>query len=181
MCTCLALVLAPPSLPRSLVRSRACILSSPALSSPSCPSLQLLHSPPRTLHAVPTAEQLSTLIFPVLQLCIPMHASSTCICAALPQSASPYTCFSDCGYRTVKIWDMKKLKGMAEEQAPMSLKVARTWMAHDKDINSAHVSPNDSLLATGSADRTVKLWECSSGKDLASSPHGRQPGILLGA
>ncbi|XP_013390032.1 transducin beta-like protein 3 isoform X3 [Lingula anatina] len=37
-----------------------------------------------------------------------------------------------------------------------------TEKAHEKDINSITVSPNDKLLATGSQDRTAKVWNASS-------------------
>lgn len=33
-----------------------------------------------------------------------------------------------------------------------------TTCSHHQDINSLAVSPNDKLLATGSQDRTAKLW-----------------------
>lgn len=35
-----------------------------------------------------------------------------------------------------------------------------------QDINSVAVSPNDKLLATGSQDRTAKLWSLAGGADL---------------
>ena len=39
----------------------------------------------------------------------------------------------------------------------------RGWKAHDKDINSIDVSPNESLVASASQDRTVKLWLVETG------------------
>jgi len=40
----------------------------------------------------------------------------------------------------------------------VKLQALHTAVAHDKDVNSVAVSPNDSLIATGSQDKTVKLW-----------------------
>lgn len=37
------------------------------------------------------------------------------------------------------------------------LNVDVTEIAHDKDINSVSVSPNDKLIATGSQDKTAKV------------------------
>jgi len=42
--------------------------------------------------------------------------------------------------------------GVVELEAVMSVR------GHDKDINIISVSPNDSLVASGSQDKTVKLW-----------------------
>lgn len=36
-----------------------------------------------------------------------------------------------------------------------------------QDINSVAVSPNDKLLASGSQDRTAKLWSLVGGPDLS--------------
>lgn len=38
-----------------------------------------------------------------------------------------------------------------------SLNVAHTTLAHQKDINSVNISPNDKLIATGSQDKTAKV------------------------
>jgi WD40 repeat protein len=37
------------------------------------------------------------------------------------------------------------------------LNVDLTEVAHDKDINSVCISPNDKLIATGSQDKTAKV------------------------
>ena len=73
------------------------------------------------------------------------------------------------------MWDLRKAKradaggaAAAAGEEPAALPVLRTWLAHDKDINSVAVSPNDALVATGSADRSVRLWDPSTG--------GRLPG-----
>ena len=33
--------------------------------------------------------------------------------------------------------------------------------AHDKDINTLAVSPNDAMIATGSQDKSIRLWRAS--------------------
>ncbi|XP_029364414.1 transducin beta-like protein 3 [Echeneis naucrates] len=58
---------------------------------------------------------------------------------------------------TVKVWDLPP--DLSKTEADMcQLTVRATEKAHDKDINSVAVSPNDKLLASGSQDRTAKLW-----------------------
>ena len=37
-----------------------------------------------------------------------------------------------------------------------------TIMGHQKCINVVKVSPNDKLIASGSNDRTIKLWDSAS-------------------
>lgn len=39
-----------------------------------------------------------------------------------------------------------------------NLYCSRTQIAHDKDINTVSVSPNNKMIATGSQDKTLKLW-----------------------
>ena len=50
-------------------------------------------------------------------------------------------------------------KGGAVPSSPVSLTVAATVAAHDKDINCVAFAPNNSMAATGSQDRTAKLWK----------------------
>lgn len=46
-----------------------------------------------------------------------------------------------------------------EEDNVVKCKSLTTHKAHEKDINSLDVSPNDRLLASGSQDRTAKIFE----------------------
>lgn len=39
-----------------------------------------------------------------------------------------------------------------------AIKTSHTELAHQSDINSVTISPNDKMIATGSQDKTVKLW-----------------------
>jgi len=58
--------------------------------------------------------------------------------------------------RTLKIWKSAKLKTDVDE--PVTLKVRSNTVAHEKDINTIAVAPNDALFATGSQDKTIKIW-----------------------
>lgn len=64
--------------------------------------------------------------------------------------------------RTIKMWDLSVtpllFKGVGEEAA-VKCKSLTTHKAHEKDINSLDVAPNDKLLASGSQDRTAKVYE----------------------
>lgn len=67
--------------------------------------------------------------------------------------------------RTIKMWDLSSIPleytpsddGAASE--PLRLRSLTTYRAHDKDINSLDVAPNDRLLASGSQDKTAKVFE----------------------
>lgn len=53
--------------------------------------------------------------------------------------------FSD---RTLKVWS---LDGVADDvEQPINLKAKAVVAAHDKDINSLAIAPNDSLVCSGS-------------------------------
>ena len=84
--------------------------------------------------------------------------------------------------RTIKMWD---LSGVTLESAASGhssrIRSLSTLKAHDKDINSLDVSPNDKLLASGSQDRTAKVYAI----DYIPTSAGvkgelRQVGILKG-
>ncbi|TMS15551.1 Transducin beta-like protein 3 [Larimichthys crocea] len=58
---------------------------------------------------------------------------------------------------TVKVWNLPAdLSTTGTDMHQLTPRA--TEKAHDKDVNSVAVSPNDKLLASGSQDRTAKLW-----------------------
>ncbi|KAF8588517.1 U3 small nucleolar RNA-associated protein [Ramaria rubella] len=67
--------------------------------------------------------------------------------------------------RTIKMWDLSTVpltftaSSSSEDSEPLHLQSLMTHRAHDKDINSLDVAPNDRLLASGSQDRTAKIFE----------------------
>lgn len=50
-----------------------------------------------------------------------------------------------------------------ENENVVQLSATWTTLAHEKDINTVAISPEGSVIATGSQDRTVKLWNASKG------------------
>jgi U3 small nucleolar RNA-associated protein 13 len=62
--------------------------------------------------------------------------------------------------RTIKMWDISQVTISATaDTEPMKCKSLSTMKAHDKDINSLDVAPTDRLLASGSQDKTAKVYE----------------------
>ena len=66
--------------------------------------------------------------------------------------------------RTVKMWDLAVLPPTTTISASsatdaLRLKSLMTLKAHEKDINSLDVAPNDRLLVTGSQDKTINVYE----------------------
>ncbi|XP_028769923.1 transducin beta-like protein 3 [Neltuma alba] len=57
---------------------------------------------------------------------------------------------------TLKVWSIADLPDSSA--LPISLKAKAVVAAHDKDINSVAVAPNDSLVCSGSQDRTACVW-----------------------
>lgn len=60
---------------------------------------------------------------------------------------------------TIKVWSLEELEAAPNNEGPKTLSSISTVAAHDKDINSIAVAPNDSLVCTGSQDRTARLWK----------------------
>ncbi|KAG8989198.1 U3 small nucleolar RNA-associated protein 13 [Tulasnella sp. 427] len=66
--------------------------------------------------------------------------------------------------RTIKLWDVQSVplssssSSSSSSTPPVRLKSLSTQVAHEKDINSLDVSPNDQFLATASQDKTAKIF-----------------------
>ena len=67
--------------------------------------------------------------------------------------------------RTIKKWDIGALWQSIKKGGRdlTRLKSSFTVKAHDKDINSVSISPNNKIIATASQDKTVRLWDVESG------------------
>lgn len=78
-----------------------------------------------------------------------------------------FTFFSHCSYSisaswlvsggqdfTLKKWQLPQPLG----DSCKDLKCTNTERVHEKDINCVVMSPNDKFIATGSHDRTAKVW-----------------------
>lgn len=59
--------------------------------------------------------------------------------------------------KCIKLWRLPEL----ESNEHTTLTCLATALAHDKDINSIVVAPNNKLVATGSQDKTAKLWDAA--------------------
>ncbi|XP_006024069.1 transducin beta-like protein 3 [Alligator sinensis] len=83
------------------------------------------------------------------------------ICCSRMKESFVVTCSQD---STIKVWNLpESLTSKAKAaliSSPEILQAQVTEKGHNKDINSVAVSPNDKLIATGSQDRTAKLWSC---------------------
>lgn len=51
---------------------------------------------------------------------------------------------------------------------PIVLSASHSVRAHDKDINTVAVAPNDSLVASGSQDHSIRIWKSSDLSPLAT-------------
>ncbi|KAJ3163633.1 Transducin (beta)-like 3 [Geranomyces michiganensis] len=70
--------------------------------------------------------------------------------------------------RTIKVWDLPDALVAAAstklDGEPAKLKTRYTFQAHDKDIQSLAVAPNDKVFASGALDKTAKLWSMEDGR-----------------
>ncbi|KAI9030358.1 WD40-repeat-containing domain protein [Hyaloraphidium curvatum] len=75
--------------------------------------------------------------------------------------------------RTVKMWDLKAAES-GKGGAVKKLSSIYTVKAHERDINSIAVAPNDRVFASASQDKTAKLWNAADGSLIATfSGHRR--------
>ncbi|KAK9764386.1 U3 small nucleolar RNA-associated protein 13, variant 2 [Basidiobolus ranarum] len=77
--------------------------------------------------------------------------------------------------RTIKCWDTSDLdfENPDDNYKPHAM---YTFKAHEKDINSVAVAPNDKFFATGSQDKTAKIWNAEDGQ-LVATCNGHKRGV----
>jgi U3 small nucleolar RNA-associated protein 13 len=84
--------------------------------------------------------------------------------------------------RTLKLWSVASLLALSpssssdSDSAPPSAVSTLSVLAHEKDINAVAVAPNDRLIATASADKTVRLWNAKD-LSLAAVLRGHKRGV----
>ncbi|KAK7071960.1 Transducin (beta)-like 3 [Halocaridina rubra] len=76
----------------------------------------------------------------------------------------------------LKRWNTTSVKPRTKTDAVESLPSTHTEKAHEKDINSLCVSVNNKLIASGSQDKTAKVWD-SSNLSLLGILRGHRRGI----
>ncbi|ORX94019.1 WD40 repeat-like protein [Basidiobolus meristosporus CBS 931.73] len=77
--------------------------------------------------------------------------------------------------RTIKCWDISELdfENPDDSFKPHAM---YTFKAHEKDINSVAIAPNDKYFATGSQDKTAKIWNAADGQ-LVATCSGHKRGV----
>ncbi len=84
---------------------------------------------------------------------------------------------SGSGDKILKRWTLPlhlMCGGVDQSVEQQRLAVSHSVRAHDKDINTVVVAPNDGLVASGSQDKTVRIWRGSDLSALATlSGHKR--------
>lgn len=60
---------------------------------------------------------------------------------------------------TIKMWSLPAFDSATDVTSPLPLQATLMQRAHDKEIQSLAVSPNDKLIATGSRDKKAKVWK----------------------
>lgn len=83
---------------------------------------------------------------------------------------APRFMFTGSQDKTIKMWDLSSVSSVAS--TPLRCKSLTTQKAHEKDINSLDVSPNDRFLASGSQDRTVRVYEVEYSSDGSGGNRG---------
>lgn len=84
--------------------------------------------------------------------------------------------------RTIKMWDLTPLSAASAASAssssssPIRPRSMATLRAHEKDINSLDIAPNDKFLVSGSQDKLVKLYAIDFNPPKVKAPAGEGRG-----
>ncbi|KAF9378500.1 U3 small nucleolar RNA-associated protein 13 [Podila verticillata] len=77
--------------------------------------------------------------------------------------------------RTIKCWDLSTAD-LEEPDENLRFKSHYTIQAHEKDINTIAIAPNDKVFATGSQDKLAKIWNLQEGT-LVGTCKGHKRGV----
>ncbi|KAK3846100.1 MAG: WD40-repeat-containing domain protein [Linnemannia gamsii] len=77
--------------------------------------------------------------------------------------------------RTIKCWDLSTAD-LDEPDEKLRFKSHYTIQAHEKDINTIDIAPNDKVFATGSQDKLAKIWNLQEGT-LVGTCKGHKRGV----
>lgn len=86
------------------------------------------------------------------------HVGAITACALSRSLGLPSFLITASSDLTVKKWRVPKEKGQVIKGSEY------TRRAHDKEINSVAIAPNDEFFATASFDKTAKVWNLDSGE-----------------
>lgn len=84
--------------------------------------------------------------------------------------------------RTIKMWDLTPLSAASAASSssssspPIRPRSMATLRAHEKDINSLDIAPNDKFLVSGSQDKLVKLYAIDFNPPKVKAPAGEGGG-----
>uniref|UniRef100_A0A8D8WKN6 Transducin beta-like protein 3 n=1 Tax=Cacopsylla melanoneura TaxID=428564 RepID=A0A8D8WKN6_9HEMI len=80
---------------------------------------------------------------------------------------------------TLKLWKFPKKLTLSTptDSLAHTLEIQSTEIGHEKDINTVAVSPNDKLIASGSLDKTIKVWSTEGGLKLVNVLRGHRKGV----
>jgi WD40 repeat protein len=87
--------------------------------------------------------------------CMPLRHIETLYCSFFPNRF----CLIQAHYSSLP----DRSPSSSSPSTPIKLKSLMTLKAHDKDINALDVAPNGKFVATGSQDKTAKVFEVGVG------------------
>jgi U3 small nucleolar RNA-associated protein 13 len=106
----------------------------------------------------------------------------------IPSIKNPLFAVSGSRDRTLKVWNCAAITALSDGESkdhseardsktpvvPITTRI--TKVAHDKDINAIAIAPHDRLIASGSQDKTIKLWT-SADLTLVATLKGHRRGV----
>lgn len=94
--------------------------------------------------------------------CIGIGTKHTSSVGSIAFGRTAHTIFASVSQDTcVKVWTLPKTFDSTGEKL-LNLNCIATQIGHEKDINCVTISPNDKMVATGSQDKSAKLWDATT-------------------